>query len=315
MQSQTPCWGADCHKETVVLAVDGQSEVTTLANRVKELKRWLAGLPGPVAIAMESSGRFHVTLANLAYKMGHAVFVLDPKRVRRYAQCTAFRGKTDRIDACVMARFLAREQAGLRRYVPPTPEQRRIDSLLRRRHKLDVIRQQLADVEKLLHGNRAQMRRVRDDLKDLIRAVDRSLKALITRDPALAERYQRLRRLPGIGPLNGTALTNLFHRIDFRAADPVVAFVGLDPRPHDSGQHRGKRRLTKHGHPEYRRLLHNAAMSARKTAIWKPYYERSLKRGLATTEALVELSRRILRVAWAIDHHQREFDPGRLRVG
>lgn len=314
MQSQMLYWGADCHKETVVLAIDGQTEVTTLQNRMKVLKRWLTSLPGPAAIAMESSGRFHVMLANLAHKLGHAVFVLDPKRIRRYAQSTAFRGKTDRIDACVIARFLAREHDGLRRYVPPTPEQRRIDSLLRRRHKLDVIRQQLADVAKLLHGNRAEMRRVREQLKVLIQAIDRNLKTLITRDPALAERYQRLCRIPGIGPLNGTALTNLFHRIDFQAADPVVAFVGLDPRPHDSGQHRGKRRLTKHGHPEYRRLLHNAAMSARKTPLWKPYYERSIKRGLASTEALVDLARRILRTAWALDHHQREFDPGRLRA-
>lgn len=314
MQSQMLCWGADCHKETVVLALDGETEVITLQNRVKVLKRWLASLSGPVAIAMESSGRFHVMLANLAHKLGHAVYVLDPKRVRRYAQSTGFRGKTDRLDACVIARFLAREQDGLRRYVPPTPEQRRIDSLLRRRHKLDVIRQQLADVAKLLHGNRAEMRRVREQLKALIQAIDRSLKALITRDPALAERYQRLCRVPGIGPLNGTALANLFHRIDFKAADPVVAFVGLDPRPHDSGQHRGKRRLTKHGHPEYRRLLHNAAMSARKTPLWKPYYERSIARGLASTEALVDLARRILRTAWALDHHQREFDPGRLRA-
>jgi hypothetical protein len=44
-------------------------------------------------------------------------------------------------------------------------------------------------------------------------------------------------------------------------ADAFVAFTGLDPRPDDSGQHHGKRRLSKRGPTELCRLLYLAALS------------------------------------------------------
>lgn len=314
MQSDRPNWGGDCSKDEVVLACDGQDGVVALPNRVHDLRRWLRSLAGPVCLAVESTGRYHVVLANLAYRLKHEVYVLDPLRVRRYAQSTMFRGKTDPIDARVIARFLARERDGLRPYTPPTPQQRRIDSLLRRRAKLVVMRQQLATLVHTLPGHKVALRSTLESLDRLIAAIEHSADAEIHRSAQLAARCDRLRGVVGIGPMTSIALANLFDRVTFKSPDQLVAFVGLDPRPDDSGKHRGNRRLTKRGSPEYRRLLHNAAMAAARTALWRPYYERSRLRGLATTEALCELARRLLRVAWALDHHQKDFDPERVRI-
>jgi transposase len=110
------------------------------------------------------------------------------------------------------------------------------------------------------------------------------------------------------------ALSDLFDRVTFDNPDKAVAFIGLDPRPGDSGDHRGKRHITKRGSSELRRLLNNAAMAAARTDLRKPDYGRSRQRGLAATEALCELARRLLRTAWAPDRHQQEFDPGRVRI-
>ena len=314
MQSGSSCFGADCSKAEVVIACDGHDPVIELPNRARELRAWLRSLPEPVALAVESTGRDHMVLANLAHRLGHRVYVLDPLRVRRYAQSTTFRGKTDLSDARVIARFLAREQDSLRPYKPPTPQQRRIDSLLRRRAKLVVMRQQLTTLTRTLHGHRATLRTTLESLGRLIDDIERSADALSHRDARTAERCDRLRTIVGIGRVTSIAIANLFDRVPFDTADKAVAFVGLDPRPSDSGDHRGRRRITKRGSPEHRRLLHNAAMAAARTALWRPYYERSRQRGLASTEALCELARRLLRTAWAIDHHQREFDPERVRI-
>jgi hypothetical protein len=94
----------------------------------------------------------------------------------------------------------------------------------------------------------------------------------------------------------------------------VVCCIGLDPRPDDSGNHRGKRHITQRGDSELRRLLPNAAMAAARTALWRPDYARSLKRGLANTEARFELARRPLRGAWALDRHPQNFDPEKVRI-
>lgn len=109
-----------------------------------------------------------------------------------------------------------------------------------------------------------------------------------------------LRSIPGIGPLSGAALLGVFTRLGFRSSDAVVAYSGFDPRPQDSGQKRGRRRLSKRGPAELRRLLYNAAMSAAKTKTWKPFYERQRAKGLPTTAALVVLARKLIRVAFAL---------------
>lgn len=90
--------------------------------------------------------------------------------------------------------------------------------------------------------------------------------------------------------------------------------TGLDPRPCDSGKKRGTRHLSKRGPGELRRLLFNAAMSAAKTKVWKPFYERERAKGLASTAALICIARRLVRVAFALFRKNIHFDPTMINV-
>ncbi len=63
------------------------------------------------------------------------------------------------------------------------------------------------------------------------------------------------------------------------------------------------------GPAELHRLPYNAAMSAAKTATWKPCYERQRAKGLSTSIALVVLARKLVRVAFALYKHDTCFDP------
>ena len=101
-----------------------------------------------------------------------------------------------------------------------------------------------------------------------------------------SEGFERITSVPGIGLLSGSVLLGLFQRLAQRGADAVIAFLGLDPRPMDSGQKVGQRRLSKRGPAEWRRLLFNAAMSASRTKAWKQHYERERAKGLSRTAAL-----------------------------
>ncbi|MBO2890111.1 transposase, partial [Pseudomonas asiatica] len=82
---------------------------------------------------------------------------------------------------------------------------------------------------------------------------------------------------------------------------------GMDLRVSDSGQKNGRRRLTKRGCSEIRRLLHNAAMAASRSAAWKGLYEQHRSSGKATTQALVILARKLARVAFALMKNQDEY--------
>ncbi|MFO0323371.1 MAG: transposase, partial [Burkholderiales bacterium] len=102
-------------------------------------------------------------------------------------------------------------------------------------------------------------------------------------------------------------------RLPLKSADAFVAFTGLDPRPDESGRYRGKRRLSKRGPSELRRLLYVAAMSARKTKTWKPIYEHYRAKGLSSTASLVVIARRLARVAWSMYTNNTPFDPTRIK--
>jgi len=112
-----------------------------------------------------------------------------------------------------------------------------------------------------------------------------------------------------VGELTATALVMAFLRGDFQRSDAYVAFLGLDVRVRDSGKQRGRRKLTKKGDPEIRRLLHNAAMAASRQPTWKDTYQRYRARGLKTTQALVILARKLARIAFSLMKHQTEYRP------
>ncbi len=84
-------------------------------------------------------------------------------------------------------------------------------------------------------------------------------------------------------------------------------------RVRDSGRSRGRRKLTKQGDPELRRLPFLAAMGAARTETWRPYYERHLARGRSKIEALVILARKLARVAFALLRNETDYQPERVR--
>jgi transposase len=221
----------------------------------------------------KSTGTYHELFAEAAHQLGFLVFLLNPKDTRHYAKAVGLRGKTDRVDAELIARMIAHEHTKLHAWIPPTPQQREIDRLIKRRATLISLRGAVAMSLHELGGFTDELKALRTRFNQLIARIDLRVKALIEASP-----------------------------------DRKQSFT----RPDDSGQHRGKRRLSKRGPAELRRLLYLAAMSAVKTKTWRPLYEHDRAKGLSSTAALVILARRIARTAWSIYTYKTEFDPARL---
>ncbi len=83
-----------------------------------------------------------------------------------------------------------------------------------------------------------------------------------------------------------------YYRGQFRNDGAFIAFMGMDVRVRKSSQFRGRRKLTKKGEPELRRLLFNAAMRGRQHSHAEPYYMALQERGLSSTAAFVALGRK-----------------------
>ena len=315
MQTPTEVFniGADIAKDEIVVACSqARFSARTLANQRIALRAFLKGLPAGSRIGMESTGTYHELFANLAHQLGFVVFVLNPKDAPHYAKAVGQRGKTDRVDAELIARMIAHEHTKLHAWIPPTPEQREMARLLKRRARLSSLRQALGMSLKGLDGFAADLKALRARFDQVIARIDQRVKALVESHPDRQQHVTHMRTIDGVGQVVSAALVNTLERAPLKSADAFVAFTGLDPRPDDSGQHRGKRRLSKRGPSEMRRLLYVAAMSAKKTKTWKPLFEHYRAKGLSTTAALVILARRIARTAWSMYTYKTKFDPARL---
>ena len=308
-------FAADVSKCELVIAVYPEAaEVVRVANTAAATTAWLDTLPAGSVIAMEATGTYHRRLAALAHERGLMVYVVNPRDVYYYARAMGARGKTDVTDARLLARYVAHEQAHLHRYVPPSPRSEQLTTLLERRALLVRTRQALKQSLAELPALDAEKPTALHALEALIKAIDRQLAQLNGSDPPTAQLVTRLRTISGVGPLVATLLAALFQRFAFHHADALIAYVGLDPRPDESGQHQGRRRLSKRGHPEWRRLLVATAMSAARSRAWRDYVAHQRGKALPATAIHVILARKLLRVALALHKNGQEFVAPQLQT-
>ena len=311
MQVPTPVFaGVDVSKAELVIATG--SRVETIANTPNSIAVWLKGLPAQSTLAVEATGGYEALLLLASHAAGHCCYCLNPKDVRHYARAIGLRAKTDGVDARMLARYIEHEHGHLHRWQPSDPRQAQIDTLLRRRDtlvgSLVKVRLALTGVPLLADSLRALV----DQYQKTIKVIEQQLNTLVAASEPLSQLCRLLRSIPGVGPLNATQLANVLTRIPFARSDALVAFVGLDPRPNDSGQLRGLRRLSKRGSALMRKLLYTAAMTACRHQAFRPGYQALCARGLPSTAAYNIIARKILRIAYAIYKSNQPFNPTKV---
>lgn len=302
-------FGADVSKPTIDIARYDSHATETIDNTPKAILAWLKRQPVPGCLAVEATGSYHIKLVELAHAHGVEVYLVNPFQLSHYRKSVGVRSKTDPCDARLLARYLAHERSSLRRWQPPPDGYREVWALLHRRAKVvqaqDMLRQSFADQ----HAVKATLKATLKRLQALQQATERQIVKQLEA-AGWKPMWQRCQTICGIGPISAVALVTAYHRGAFSSADAFVAFLGLDIRQRQSGRWVGKAKLTKQGDPECRRVLHNAARSAAQHDL-KPYYERLLERGLASTQAHVAVARKLVRVAFSLMKTGQTYDPSR----
>jgi transposase len=290
--------GVDVSLATLAIAQTDQP-VTSIPNTVTAIADWLASLPGHAHIAVEATGDFHERLLGLARAAGHEVFLINGLQLNHYREAVGPRAKTDTHDARLLLRYLRHEREELKPVTVLKPQEKHLWRLLRRRATLIRARSQLT---LSLRGDVELQSTAQDITASLNRGIARidQLMTQLGTELGWEDAIRRCQTIPGVGPLSAIALVTCFHRGEFKRADQWVAYMGLDVRVRDSGACRGRRKLSKRGNPELRRLLYNGAMSAAKMPAIRPRYEQYRARGLSSTAALVAISRKLARIAFAV---------------
>ncbi len=94
----------------------------------------------------------------------------------------------------------------------------------------------------------------------------------------------------------------------FKTQSEIAKLAGLDLYEVSSGKRQGQRRISKRGRSLLRKILYYAAMQTiRKNGIMHEYYQRLIGRGMKSIMALVAVSRKLLRIIFAIVRDDTEF--------
>ncbi len=311
MDNKSRVFGIDVSKAYLVIG-DYECEVLLkIDNTPEAIARWLSSIAPGSIIAMEATGSYHQALAAMAHAAGLRVFVLNPRALKHYAEAIGQRGKTDPIDTRMIARYAMHEQAKLFAWEPAPAATDKLGQLLQRRerlvHAMQLLAQSLAGISALKSAREELLA----SLKRMIKNVELLMRAELAHTPALAALHQRLSSIVGVGFVVAMQLVVALTRHRFARVESFIAYTGLDPRPEDSGERRGRRRLSKRGPRLLRCLLYNAGMAAAHSKLFKPTYLKLRNRGLRSTEAIVILARKLARIAYSLYRSGGTFIPAK----
>jgi transposase len=213
-------------------------------------------------LCMEATSSYYEALALYLHDAGWTVSVVNPLQIKRFAEAQLARQKTDRADARVIAQFCAQQQPDP--WQAPARAVRELQRLLARLEAIQGMRVQ--EQNRLYEAQgipRESVQRILQVLDEEMRALEKLIDDHIDRHPDLRERRELLQSIPAVGPRLSASFVAWLPVDRLSDARQAVAFVGLSPRAHESGQSvRGKASLCKLGHARLRKLLYMPAMSA-----------------------------------------------------
>jgi transposase len=222
----------------------------------EQLVAWLQNRhAGKVHICMEATGAYWEALTMYLHGREYRVSVVNPARIKAFAQSELLRTKTDEVDAALIARFCKSQTP--EPWVPPPPEIRILQALIRHYDHLKTTRAQQSTYAQSTDATvvRASIDEVIAALDEQIAHVERQIRKHFDDHPDLKRKRDLLTSIPGIGETTAGSLLAEIPNIDrFESAKAVAAYAGLSPRDRRSGTSiHGRPRLCKTGNARVRK--------------------------------------------------------------
>jgi transposase len=307
--------GIDVAKDKLDIALDDHHTIS-VSNDKKGFQALLKAAPNPsqACFIMEATGGYEKPLANFLQDNSYAVAVVNPKRVRDYANAMGAYAKNDRIDAQMIRHYgqsaFAKNRLNLRESRPQIAQ--KLEALLRRRNQL--VGQRAMEKQHLeTADDKDAVRSINRVIKLLdqeIERVETQIKADIEQNTDLIKRKAQLIKVEGVGEITVLTLLTQLPELGVLSNKEITALVGLAPYCRDSGQKAGRRQVFG-GRQLIRSTLYMATLSAvRFNKPIKAFYDRLLSRGKPKKVALVACMRKLLTLLNTLTKHGREWDPG-----
>jgi transposase len=284
------------------------------------MKRWVVEQgadPGSTHVIMEATGVYWEACALYCHEQHFVVSIINPAQIKYFARTTLMRGKTDPLDADLIARFGAVMKPKV--WNPPgiafddlqlVSRQRDayVRMLTEEKNRLHALSHRAHSPKEVLRMTKAHVRFLEKQIDEL----ERTFKDHLDRTPQWKQAIEALTSITSIGITTaGVLLTETLAFSTFVDGRQLAAYAGLAPAPFTSGSSVHHRpRISKIGNPRLRHAMYMASISGiRFNPVLKTFYDRLRANGKPAKVALVAVARKLLMIAFAVARSQRPFDP------
>jgi len=262
------------------------------------------------AVCLEATGIYGEAVAMYLHESGYRVSVVNPLRIKRYAQSQLRRNKTDKLDAQIIADFCRTQEPPL--WTPPDPSWLELRALTRRLDNL--IQMQVQEKQRLQsvtsESVRASVQAHIGYLQQQIDELLRQIKQHIKQHPELKKQQELLNSIPGIGDKTSMRLLAEIRDITaFETVEQLVAFAGLNPKLRQSGKYQGQVKISKLGNAAVRTALFMPARRAKRSnPLVQPLVQRLTTQKCCANAITVAVMRKLLHFAYGVLKSGQPFD-------
>lgn len=251
--------------------------------------------PQNLRIVMESTGHYQHRLVQMTTERNILAYVVNPYRVRQFAQASGKRAKTDRIDARIICSF--GQMMDLRSMFKRSPTELILIDLLKTR---TCLKEQLTTLKNHLSSyvgdsSKAFLNPCIDHIEMTLCNLEKEIRQLIASDQNLKERFALLTSAPAIGEVCAWTLIAFLPELGHVSRSEVAALVGVAPWVKESGNCRG-RSMIGGGRRVIRNVLYMGIMGSicHKRSKWYLYHQSFLAAGKPYKVAVVACMRKLL---------------------
>ena len=265
-------------------------------------------------VCLEATGNYGEELAVYLHERGYGVSVVNPLRIKRYAESQLRRNKTDKLDAEIIADFCRTQTPDL--WTPPDPSWIELRALVRLLD--DLIGMQVQERQRLETEKSDTVRRhLTDHIHYLQKQIDDVMQQIddhFDQYPDLKDKRELLNSIPGISDKTSARLLAEIRDITaFETVEQLVAYVGLNPKQRQSGKYRGQVKISKMGNANLRAALFMPARSAKRhNPLVQNLVARMTSKGYRPNAITVAVMRKLLHFAYGILKSGQPFDPDYL---
>jgi transposase len=280
------------------------------------LKKYYKKEIANLVIIFEPTGSYSMLLKRFCADKNIYAFIINPRQSANFAKALDNRSKSDIIDAKMLYKFhvmlkendiaipiidkAQEELSEMLTYYKFLQKQRvsfsnHLEALSSKDGSLYIVKKLKKEIKQL-----------KEQEEDMIL----KMKLLIISDELMAQKFENIISIVGIGNRAAIALIHLFISYPDANRQEIVALSGLDAIENTSGTSVQKRtRISKRGSAIYRSMLFMPVLSAiQHNQYMKLFYDRLKTNGKHSTSAQIAVMRKMILIAHSLFKNDVKFD-------